>query len=303
MNQRKPFVTYYVNTFNRINLLKNLLRSFDACNVYDGPFEWIISDYGSRDGTREFLVDYSNRVNNVTILLSNENDYFKYLDKKGVGLPDKRKKMHSIFGMFRNQIRKISKGDIFVEIADDHQFVRKCDWISEAMSIMAHREEKYNTKDISSIIYRGLSHQRILKKNNKTEAIEITKDGVEYFTAIYKCYDDYHIQHREMYEKIGPYAEVDKIKDKEILDHWLSGVNGVNHYSDYLARTKELGLKKIFMKYPCAIDFPNYTHDNLNKERDDLIVPIFENDEIKSIFSNLDRPVSSDEIFSNRGSL
>jgi glycosyltransferase involved in cell wall biosynthesis len=275
-----------------------LLKSFYACNVYNGPHEWIISDYGSTDGTREFLVEHAKNYPNVTLLFGNENAYIERLNILGFQPANRRQRAHAMFGLFRNEIKNIAKGDLFITIADDHQFIRKGDWINDALSIVNHRQSAYKLDDISSIIYRGLSLARINKKNNETNPIEQSKPGCEYFVAIHKCYDDYHIQHKEMYKRIGKYLEVDKIEPGHDLDEWRAGSDRINHYEDYLKRTKRLNLRKVFMKYPYVIDFPNPWHNQLNKPmpNGDLIVPLIPSEQMISVFSNLNRPVSTDEI-------
>ena len=57
------------------------------------------------------------------------------------------------------------------------------------------------------------------------------------------------------------------------------------------------------MKYPYVVDFPNYAHKDLNVARSDLIVPIVDNNRFFNTFSDLNRPVSSEEIFSISGVL
>ena len=294
-------VTYHVNTFNRLHLLKNLLHSFEQCNVYE-PFEWIVTDFGSTDGTREFLLDYSSANKWVTVLLSNETDYFDFLKLNDLHPRNKKQVIATIFGKAINIARSVAKGDTFMHIADDHQFFRKCDWISEMASVLDHRLNKTGVEDVSSILYRGLSYSRILKQNNETFPEDTSDSGIKYFVAKHKCYDDYHLMTAKMFDRIGSYFEIDKEKDEKILSEWRNGEYSRDHYTDYLVRTKEMNLRKIFMKFPCAIDFPNYAHKDLNVERSELIVPIIDNERIYSEFGNLNRPISTDEIFqmSNR---
>lgn len=293
-------VTYHVNTFNRIHLLKNLLISFEKCNVYE-PFEWVITDFGSTDGTREFLLEYSSKNKWATVLLSNEKDYFDFLKLRDLHPRNKKQIIATIFGKAINVARSVSKGDMFVHVADDHQFFRKCDWISEMSSVIDHRLKNTGADDISSILYRGLSYSRIMKQNNETFPEDTTSSGVKYFVAKHKCYDDYHLMTSSMFNRIGNYFEIDKEKDEKILGAWRNGEYSRDHYTDYLVRTKEMNLRKVFMKFPCAIDFPNYAHKKLNVERNELIIPIIDNEKIYSMFGNLDRPVSTDEIFQISG--
>ena len=293
----KPFVTYHVNTFNRVHLLKNLLLSFEACNEYEN-FEWVIMDYGSTDETREFIFDFMKSRDYVSVVFGNEQKYFDILEGKGLRPQTKRKQAHSIFGTSRNVARTVGKGDIFVDIADDHQFIRKCNWVQEMLDIIEHRKSSVGENDISSIVYRGLSHTRIMKPNNARHAEETTESKVPYFRCIEKRYDDYHLTTREMYNKIGPYFQIENETNPTRIDQWQQGLDTFCQYTDYLGRSNEMNLQKIFMKFPCVIDFPNPMHNKLNKPTDNLIAPIISNEQITSLFSNLDRPVSTDEILS-----
>jgi len=292
----KPFVTYHVNTFNRVHLLKNLLYSFEACNVYPN-FEWVIMDYGSNDGTREFIFEFMKTRDYVTAVFGNEEKYFDILETKGLRPPNRRKKAHSIFGTSRNVARKVGKSDIFIDIADDHQFFVKCDWISEMLEVIDHRSSIVGENDISSIIYRGLSYPRIMKENNRRYPLETTTTAVNYYRCVEKRYDDYHLTTREMYEKIGEYFTIEKETDKKRIEDWNAGIDSFCQYRDYLGRSNEMNLQKVFMKYPVVVDFPQPSHPKINVEQKDIIVPIVDYEEYKNNFKYLQRPVSTEEIF------
>jgi len=298
--QSKPYVTYHVNTFNRCHLLKNLLRSFEECNEYPN-FEWVIMDYGSTDGTRDFIFDYMKSRDYVSVIFGNQNKYFEILSSKGIEVPSARKAAHSIFGMTRNAARQVGRGDLFIDVADDHQFIRRGDWVQEMLDIFDHRRVVNGADDISSILYRGLSYDRINKPNNDRCPMEVTPTGVEYYRCMHKRYDDYHMMKRSTYHQIGPYFEVDMEDDAERLKEWCAGKDDINHYCDYLDRTAGMSLQKVFMKYPYTIDFPNHLHDTLNQPCDTLIFPLVDSEKMKKGFAKLDRPVSSDEIFASVG--
>ena len=290
----KPFVTYHVNTFNRLPLLRNLLRSFELCNRYD-RFEWVIIDYGSTDGTRDFIYDYQKLYQNVSVVLSNEKTYFDVLDTWALKPRSKRFRSHAIFGLQRNVVRQVGRGDVFIDIADDHQFVRSGDWVSDMLNV----GHDYGREKISSIIYRGLWHSRINKPNNECEPERISQSGVPYYVAKYKGYDDYHFMFRGMYEKIGPYLEIERETDPQRIQDWQDEKETFDHYRDYLARADALGLKKIFLKFPYVVDFPNdYPLKDLDSSKP--IIPLYAPGEMEKLFSHLTRPVSSDEIIQRR---
>lgn len=292
----KPFVTYHVNTFNRLPLLANLLKSFEVCNVYD-RFEWVVVDYGSTDGTRDFVYEYMKEHPYVSAVFSREDTYFQALSYKALAPRSKRFRSHAIFGLARNVARQVGRGDAFIDIADDHQFIRRGDWISDMVSVCEH----HGVDRVSSVIYRGLWHNRVMKPNNERHPEMTTDTGVKYFIAKHKGYDDYHFMTRKMFERIGPYLEIERETDPGRIQDWKDEKETFDHYRDYLWRSDMIGLNKVFLKYPYAVDFPNGEMPEFGPlYGGDPIVPLFTLDEMVRTFGHLDRPVSSDELVMRR---
>lgn len=289
----KPFITYHVNTFNRLPMLMNLLHSFELCNRYD-RFEWVIIDYGSTDGTRDFIYDYQKTHDDVSVVFSKEDTYFKVLDSWDLKPRSKRFRSHAIFGLQRNIARQIGRGDAFIDIADDHQFIRPGNWISDMLNI----GYDFGREKISSIIYRGLWHNRIMKPNNERDPVRVTPSGVPYYVAKHKGYDDYHFMFRGMYEMIGPYLEIERETDPQRIEDWRAERETFDHYQDYLWRANALGLKKVFLKYPYVVDFPNGF--GTPEFKGEPIIPLYDLDQMEAMFGHLDRPVSSDELVMRR---
>ncbi len=291
-----PFISYQVNTFNRLPLLKNLLKSFDICNQYP-HYQWVIADYGSTDGTRAYLLELSKTRGDITVLLGDEEHYFSELKEMDLYPVNRDKRIHSIFGKSKNDMRNISRGQIYADIADDHQFIRKENWVQDIIDVYNHREEQIGKDDICSIIYRGLALERIYKKNNETEPVQKTSRGVEYYVAKHKNYDDYHFMKEETYQKMGPYFQPDALADKEEIRSWREGNYSPNHYEDYLHKSKQLHLKKVFLKYPFTIQFPNFVNTPQPKSSGLFVDPI-SIEQLKHHFETVDRPISTDEIIS-----
>ena len=290
-----PYITYHVNTFNRLPFLKNLLKSFEVCNEYEN-FEWVIMDYGSTDGTRDFLFDFMKSHDWVSVVFGNEKKYFEILESKGRKPKSKRLGAHTIFGYSRNVARQVGRGDMFIDIADDHQFIRKGNWVKDFLAIRENIAKNYG-KEIGSIIYRGLSLGRINKPNNERYKCEVV-NGVPYYRAMHKHYDDYHFMSREAYNLIGDYLEAEKLTQEE-FENFSS--EKIDHYRDYLKRAEAAHVEKVFLKYPYVVDFPNGT--NFEPKEDKLSVPLYEPGEMERKFKDLTRPVSSDEIFRDKGIL
>lgn len=299
-------VTYHCNTFNRRYLLENMLRSFEACNAYEGPHEWIITDYGSTDGTRGWLTELAQQDKRVTVVLGSEEAYAEHMRSTGASTTGKRL-MYGVMGMARNVALSMARGEWLIDIADDHQFIRRGDWVTDAMTICvragsSHREPVGDCfTDVSSVIYRGLSRARLDKPNNaRSELINVT--GTEFYLSGIKGYDDYGITHRDVHEEIGRYLQPDELwLSDRALREWNDETKTVTHYVDYVNRATKLGYKKAFLKIPYAVDFPNWMHAELNTPAATLkhIVPLYDTDELAQ-FSTLDRPVSSDELMSRK---
>jgi len=297
LKNKKPMVSYCVNTLNRRYLLENLLNSFHECNTYDGPYEWVITDYGSKDDTRQFLLDYASSNKGINLYFGDGEGYINLLDGMGLSPTSERKKSHAMFGLSRNIAKGSARGDILIEISDDQQFIRKGNWVQDALDIFDHRKSIAGHDDISSIVYRGPTIGKLLKPNNAIEPVSITDSGVEYFIAKHKCYDDYHIQTRETFDTIGPYLEVHKLKDQNLIDGWKNGDITVNHYEEYLKKAQQLNMKKVFMKYPYVAAFPKYIHDKINvKTTENLLVNPVSLQKMKKLYRDLDRAISTEEI-------
>jgi len=293
----KPLVSYICVTHNHKHLLKNMLRSFVACNVYEN-FEWILIDHGSTDGTIRFLSElkrdqeFESIADKIRIFIFDEKAYVARLKSKGIFLNGARRTSEGLFGYYRNKAVSLSKGDYFIDVADHHQFIRKCDWVSEMIDVYEDREKQ---DDIGSLVFRTRLRHSALKKSNEATPAK-TKNGVEYLVCENKGYDDYQFMSRESYERLGPMFSPDQIEDQSEKDLWNDKSKSEydsRHYKDYLEKTEKLGLKKIMIKYP-------YTHDLLkgrnNKKRKDLVVPVVDLSVLEEHFGDLNRCISVEEI-------
>jgi hypothetical protein len=295
MDSQDILVTYHLNTFNRLENLRNLLLSFELCNVHEN-FEWVITDYGSSDGTKDFLYDYSKVNKNISLIFGNEKKYLEKLKKLSLEPKSRNQMIGAIFGKAINEARSISNGDYYIHIADDHQFFRKGDWVSEMVDILEHRRKKVNYPDVSSILYRSLPLYRLHKENNERFPVETTNSQVLYYVAKHKRYDDYHFMTKNCYQKLGKFFEIHEEERSDIVSNWKNPEGKVfNHYIDYLDRTKKMDYYKIFMKYPWVVDLDGKVNKAPNSN---FPVRITDSEEFKSSFQHLNRPVSSNEIFS-----
>ncbi|MFQ5873452.1 MAG: glycosyltransferase [Dehalococcoidia bacterium] len=273
-----PLVSFYVNSYNRLPLLRNLLNSFLVCNVYPNV-EWIAVDYGSTDGSREFLREFADSAHfPMKLIIEDANRY------------------PTIFGKFRNDARRMAEGDYFVEVPEDQQFITKRDWVSECLALFAHRKRLVGRNDLSCIVVYGYYRWRLNKPNNACYP-EAQVDGTSYFLSKDKPYVDYHIMAREIFELIGPYLEPPEFgPDSPLWEEWKVGDPSLRPEQDYQIRCAGLGLKRALLKYPALVAFPNHCYPLPGPKEDGLLSPLWTLDEMKRRFGHLDRPVSSDEL-------
>lgn len=287
-------VTFYTNSFNRLPLLKNLLRSFEVCNEHP-HVEWVITDYGSTDGSREFLTQYAQAAAfPVKIILGDETQYFASLRLPTL---DRRTRFEAILRKYRNDARAAAQGELLFDVATDHQFIRQGNWVEEVLSIFKHRQAFVGADDISGIVPFGYFRWRLNKPNNQRHAVQ-NSEGAAYYVAREKAYVDYSVMKKTTAEVVGPYFELTKLAvDPVLIDKWYANDATLHPESEYAGRCHERGLKRVFMKYPFLVTFKNQDVAKLVKATgDSLVVPLWSLEHMRATFGYLDRPVSSDEL-------
>ena len=251
-----PLVTVHITSYNRFFHLKNLLDSFVQCNEYEN-IEMIIVDNGSTDPR---LLNYYDQLDlpfPFQLIRNKENDYPRCI-------------WHA-----KNQARTAAKGEYFLDIPDDHQFVRKGNWIRECIDIDSSIE------NVGSIVLYAYNIFRWTKPNNRLHK-ENSINNVPFFISHFKGYADYHFMSRSVYEKVGPFLDVG-YDDRKIPE------------PDYMTRCTNLGLRRLFLKYPAAVPVPDHLNEQLMELTNHPVYPYLSR---KSYipWSTLPRPVSAQEL-------
>lgn len=293
--------TFYTNSFNRLPLLKNLFRSFEVCNE-NKDVEWVVTDYGSQDGSKEWLEAYKKKATfSVKLILGDEGEYFNRLEIPDL---DRRTRFEAILRKYRNDAIAEAEGDLVFDVATDHQFVRKGDWVKDAQEVFRHREQVVGKDDLSGIIAFGYFRWRLDKRNNRRSE-EQNSSRIPYYLAIQKAYVDYMVMKRSRLQQIGPYFELTAIKkDTDELDRWQRKDDSLRPETEYSLRCEKLNLKRAFLKYPILASLKNDELDKTMKAvgdagDDGLIMPVYDRFELPRRFWNIERPVSSEEIYSS----
>jgi len=296
LNRKKPLVSFTVNTYNRIVFLRNLVLSLEKCNKYPN-IELIITDYGSKDGSREFIIYFAKQADfDVKYILSDEAKYFESIRNRGLTIDSNWARTAAIFGKSRNEARELAKGEYFIDLADDQQFIREGNWIEELFEIFDHRKNKIGKDDISCIVTYAYFRWRLDKPNN-TRLPEQNSEKVQYYVAKEKDYVDYHCMKNVTYTRIGQYSDPIMFKkESKEWEMWNNEDPMIRPEQEYQSRCSLLDLKRVFMKYPILVAFPNTMPNDLITSDTPFIAPIWSLDEMKLQFSKLNRPISSDEL-------
>lgn len=252
----KPLITVHITSYNRFLQLRNLVQSLVYCNEYEN-IELIIVDNGSTD---ERLLKYYDEINlgfPFQLIRNEVNDYPRCV-------------WHA-----KNQARAAANGDYFLDVPDDHQFVRRGNWIQECLDL-------YNSvDDIGCIVLYAYSIFRWTKSNNRLHPLS-QSSGVPHFMSYYKGYVDYHFTSREVYERVGPFLDTG-YDDRAIPE------------PDYMRRSTELGLRRLFLKYPASVAIPDHMDDSLNPFGYKPVFPYISLSDYDQ-WKDLPRPVSGEEI-------
>lgn len=249
-------VTVHITSYNRFAHLKNLVESFVQCNEYENV-ELIIVDNGSTD---ERLLHYYDELSlpfPFQLVRNDFNDYPRCVWRA------------------KNQARAAANGDYFLDVPDDHQFVRRGNWIRECLDLYD------SVDDIGCIVLYGYSIFRWTKANNRLHP-EAQTAGVPHYVSYFKGYVDYHFMSRQVYQRIGPF--LDTGYDNRTIPE-----------PDYMRRASALGLRRVFLKYPAAVAIPDHMNDCLDEFDDSPVFPYMSMSDYDQ-WSGLPRPVSGEEI-------
>lgn len=288
--------TFFTNSFNRLRLLQNLLHSFEQCNQSQ-DIEWVVTDFGSSDGSREWLSYYAARAPfPMHVLLGDEKEYFARLPMKSVG---RRERLELILRKYRNEARQKASGELLFDIGSDHQFIRATDFVAEIQAIFSHRVQQVTHNDLSGVFTAGYFRWRLDKPLNERGSMQ-QAGAVPYFIAVEKPYVDYMVTSREIVTKIGPYLEITDLKpDSPEMELWIKGDDTIRPETEYMQRCATHNLRMAFLKYPFLISFSNKQAAQLVKEQKNeeaFIIPLWTLPEIEKSFGWLNRPVSSEEL-------
>ena len=289
-----PEVTFHVNSYNRLTLLQNLLRSFARCNECR-QVEWIITDFGSTDGSRDFIKEYQRGSDfPVVVVWGDEEACFEQYRRKGLSIDSRWARRRAVMGRFRREARRLARGDFLFDVADDHQFIRPGNWLEEIKEIYRHRQEKEGRDDIAGVVAYGYQRVRLDKPNNARYPVANVA-RVPYFVAREKSYVDYSVMKRSTCRTVGEYLDpVELTPGTPEAERWEREDDFIQSEAEYERRCRKRGLVRVFMKYPVTVAFPN----DFERERGDgeLIVPPWSLESMQRRFGCLDRPVSSDEL-------
>jgi glycosyltransferase involved in cell wall biosynthesis len=234
--------TLHITSYNRFKQLKSCVESFFATCKYDmSKLQLVVVDNGSTDKeTVEYIKNLSPPCADYRFHLNEVNLY-----------PD-------CLRFAKIQARKMASGNFFFDCPDDHLFLIKDDYITDAIDRIKAKS------DVGCVIHFAQPAYRWQKKNNESVLSECGKFAI----SIHKGYADYHIMSKSVYEDLGEY--------KYELGRKAEG--------EYMERSLAAGYKRNVMLRPVAIvnDDSYSLHKAIEKEK------------YNSHFSSLEGPITNE---------
>jgi hypothetical protein len=290
-----PKITFHVLTFNKLSYLKNLIKSFVFFNKIVN-YEFIIADYGSTDGTREYLNNLKKKHKKFIIFLGDRSSYFKQLECRGLDLSKNHIQKYVMIHKYRLDVLKIASGDYYFDLGERHQFIRELVSLNDLIKDYNYIEEKFDFK-IGGFNVRSPSLFGVFKKNN-TYSHKIKTEYNTYYVCDKKGYDDFYFWNSDVYKKFG-----------EFNYHYLNNKNKfkendqISHMHDYSKKLIRNNYRKVFLKIPLTVEFPInlFTEFYLNYKKNDLFFKIRDNFSFLEKFENYNRPITSNDLFYEYG--
>ena len=138
-------ISFHVLTFNKLSYLKNLINSFNECNL-NKNYEFIIADYGSTDGTREYIKKISKKNEKFIPMFGNRLEYFRTLEDKGLNLKKFQIQKYAMTHKYRSDVLNIVTGQYCFDLGERHQFIRQFKNFDEIISDYQYIEKNYKLK-------------------------------------------------------------------------------------------------------------------------------------------------------------
>ena len=297
----KLSIAIHSGVFDHWPLLQNLLKSFLVCNEYPS-IEIMLVESGGNKKIRDWFekIDFD--------------DFFVNLDGQKTDIKkhpavkiEKTLKFLDFPSSFRGMqcwSRTISqcidsfKGDFFVLLAEDNQFVIKGDIISDYIKILDHFG-----RNRTSVNFFSNEKYKYMKKNNKsTGPHKLKTTDLSFFVPIQQKYQYAAISSRELYNRI------DSIRDKKNIKHedgwhwnflcmWYptdekQGVSATTDLPEIKGDKKwkwppamPLDFKRIYPAVPCGIWIPNLNRSTLIKK----ILDLTKLDPSRLLYQSLDK--------------
>lgn len=298
-----PKITFTCVTYNRWKMLRNLLLSFVKTNCYDN-FEWIILHHDCDDNTPNFLKSIENDqkykmlLGKIKIIEGADQYYLKFLESEGIDVSTSKKAQMSHFPKWRNSMLEYIKGEIWIDVPDDHQFIWKGNYCQDIVNVFNDRIDKIGHNDLSLLTFRTRYKYRILKANNKKSEVIKTKSGIEYYTiSTEKRHDEWHATTIENFKKTNFYPQLENASE-ETKSKWNDFEASSYYYFHHFVLNKlfyRQNLKRVDLKVPIMHDCQDSSYED-NGSEEECIFHIFESKKDLCKYCNkIQRPLSINE--------
>jgi len=214
----KLSIAIHSGVFDYWPLLQNLLKSFLVCNEYPS-IEIILVESGGNKKIRDWFekIDFDDFFINLdgqkTTIRKHPNvsieKTLKFIDFDPLIIG-----RNSCYSRAISQCIDSFKGDFFVMLAEDNQFIIKGDIISDYLKILDSLG-----KDRSMVYFFSQQRYKFDKKNNQSIGPrKTTTTDLLFFTPVQQKWDMGAICSKELYLRMEKMREVRKLKKEDALD-------------------------------------------------------------------------------------
>lgn len=254
----KLSIAIHSGVFDFWPLLENLIKSFVACNQYPN-IEMMLVESGGDKRTRDWFEkidfeDYFININGEKTNIKKHPDVTIEKTLKFIDLDPSIKGRNSCYNRAISQCIDSFKGELFVMMAEDNQFIVEGNLIDDYIKILDHFG-----RDSSMVSFFALHNYKFYKKNNlATGPHTIGSTNMPFFTPVQQKWNFDFICDRGVYDRIDTIRADKNIKEEDGWDVVHGLVQQNNDIVSNLFPTTGSDFRRVYACIPSGL----WMHNN-----------------------------------------